>query len=191
MLITGELVARLYNVIEGCLNLFSHWEPQPVLHPYDKRVFKLTMDDCEVASFYYDVDDEEWRVYLSNRYNNRRDLNALQHILDKLNEATAPKVKPPDKTLREWAKLSLDLQDAVNGSGVTSTLYAWLCSPVARQLGSTKLKNRHPITQMILYKLADLAGMEYTFAGPVYDDVKRLAGVETTELEGDAHAKNS
>ena len=194
-----ELKDALLQVVEtGILNL-SHWIELPLVQYKDfvvsgqptgneRRLFTLHCVDSKhmLAKIFFNSTENGWVIEFTHATYFHRCLNTFTDIIGKLNHLTLTSVqdKIPDKTLQQWAKLSLDLQDAVNGSGVTNTLYQWLCSPVARQLESTKHRNRHPITRMILYKLADLANIEYEFDGVVYDQVKALAGVTTTELEG-------
>lgn len=72
------------------------------------------------------------------------------------------------------AKRALQAQNASNGSGVAHSMvesYKHLLHE-----GGTDFANTHAITKLWLYKLNELAGVQYTFDPTVLEEVMRLAG---------------
>ena len=66
-----------------------------------------------------------------------------------------------------WCKLAIEVQDACNLSGVVHA-FGRIQSEMVAQGMRTDERNQHPVTRMFVAKMADLAGIEYTFPSKDY-----------------------
>jgi hypothetical protein len=82
------------------------------------------------------------------------------------------------RSLQELAKQSLDAQNAPNGCVLARSMHEAMCDLNPHCPEGTTQINRHPITKMWLYKLADLAGIDYEYDMAVDDTVNKLAAGE-------------
>jgi hypothetical protein len=82
------------------------------------------------------------------------------------------------RTLQQLAQESLDAQNAPNGCALARSMHEAMCD-LNKQCGGTTEVNRHPITKMWIYKLADLAGIDFQYDMAIDDTVKKLAAGES------------
>jgi hypothetical protein len=81
------------------------------------------------------------------------------------------------RTIQQLARESLDAQNAPNGCALARSMHEAMCD-LNKICNGTNEVNRHPITKMWLYKLADLAGIDYEYDMAVDDTVNKLAAGE-------------
>jgi hypothetical protein len=76
-------------------------------------------------------------------------------------------------TLKKLAQDAMMIQDACNGSGVAQG-FARAMLALGEHTNGTAERNRHPVVQLWIAKLADLAGMEYTWPADAWVECERL-----------------
>lgn len=98
-------------------------------------------------------------------------------------------------TMQTAAQAALDVQNAVNLSGVVHTFSKILSEvlwPVSSKMGAgTYWVNQHPITQLFVAKLADLSTLEISSPNilELEEQVREIAASEVPEIKmGVEHA---